>query len=398
MASQGEANMTIATFLSVATVLPCDTSILLRGDHGIGKSQLVREVARLRADKETGDGIERPVVDRRLAQMTEGDMLGLPSTDGERTRFNPPDWYVECCESPRVLLLDELNRANTEIMQAAFQIVLDRELAGRKLHPQTLVFAAINTAANYTVNEVDPALLDRFFTVDLTPDSDDWIAWSQKKNLKTNRPNIDPVITDFIRDNVKWLDTPKDVDPQAVTTSRRSWERVSNALVDTNLVENPDNPLFFAIAMGYVGREAAIALRKFAKEYDRSISAEDVIERYTTKKVQAKLRGSDGSREPTQDDWNSLIEKVGDYVVGKLDNLSDKQGKNLQQFMTDLPEELRLSFWTRLTKKGIDKAPLARAVHKWCGKLVLGIFGVEPGEAGIGTPPQIPGLLKNKSR
>ena len=76
--------MSIATFTSVVPHLPTNASILLRGPHGIGKSQVVRLAARLIAASE---GLKDfPVIDRRLSQMSEGDMIGLPSTDGEVTR------------------------------------------------------------------------------------------------------------------------------------------------------------------------------------------------------------------------------------------------------------------------------------------------------------------------
>jgi MoxR-like ATPase len=109
--------MKIRTFLELAPKLSPQTSILLRANHGIGKSQLVRHLA-----KKMG----LPVIDRRLSQLTEGDIIGLPSTDGDVTRFNPPDWYKRACDEAVVLFLDELNRATPEVMQTAFQIVLDR--------------------------------------------------------------------------------------------------------------------------------------------------------------------------------------------------------------------------------------------------------------------------------
>ena len=62
-------SMTIATFLKVAPKLPKWVTVLMRGNTGIGKSQLVRQL-----DVE-GLG----VIDRRLSQMSEGDMVGLPS-------------------------------------------------------------------------------------------------------------------------------------------------------------------------------------------------------------------------------------------------------------------------------------------------------------------------------
>lgn len=386
--------MTIKTFVEVASVLPSTTSILLRGDHGIGKSQLVREVAKAR--EEGHEKISRKVIDRRLAQMTEGDMMGLPSTDGNVTRFNPPDWYVQCCEEPCVLLLDELNRANVEIMQAAFQIVLDRELSGRALHPDTLVFAAINTGASYTVNEVDPALLDRFFVVDLIPDAPEWIDWAQRKNPRTDRSFVNELVVEFIRDQPKFLDTPREAEPTDVTTSRRSWERLSNALEDVGIINDNSHPLFYPICLGYVGTNASIAFRKYAMTFDKTISAEEVLDKFSTKKVQKKLLGPNLDGIPTQDTLNGLIDKVSDYVTTNLDEVTDKQGKNLAAFAGILPAELRLTLWHGLTKKGIEKTQLAISVHKHLCELVLSVFGVPMGEAGVGVTPNIPGVLQNK--
>ena len=184
-------NMSIKTFLTVSEVLPVETSILIRGPHGIGKSQVVRQVAK---------HFNLPVVDRRLSQMTEGDMIGLPSTDGEVTRFNPPDWYKNACTKPICLFLDELNRATPEVMQAAFQIVLDRELNGWKLHPETRVYAAINHSAAYTVNEMDPALLDRFWTIDLEPTVEDWLARNPDASFDTTFSQRIPDATVYVRE------------------------------------------------------------------------------------------------------------------------------------------------------------------------------------------------------
>ena len=85
--------------------------VLIRGRHGIGKSEVVYQLA---------EQVDLPVVERRASQMTEGDLVGLPSTDGNTTTFNPPDWFKECCEEPRVLFLDEIDRATVEVRQGIF--------------------------------------------------------------------------------------------------------------------------------------------------------------------------------------------------------------------------------------------------------------------------------------
>ena len=90
------------TFVSLApAVAAAKLPVLLRGRHGIGKSQVVYQMA-----AEMG----LPVIERRASQMTEGDLVGLPSIDGNRTSFNPPDWFKEACEEPSVLFLDEVDR------------------------------------------------------------------------------------------------------------------------------------------------------------------------------------------------------------------------------------------------------------------------------------------------
>lgn len=344
--------MSIKTFVEVAPRLPRSTSVLLRGDHGIGKSQVVRQVAAL-----LDEGL--PVIDRRLSQMSEGDMIGLPSVEGNVTRFNPPDWFKRACNEPVALFLDELNRATTEVMQAAFQIVLDRELNGWKLHPRTAVFAAINSGASYTVNEVDPALLDRFWAVDLTPTAEDWTRWA--------RGRLHDNVVDFIVGNEKFLDPPKNLEPGTVSTSRRSWERLSDALVGAGIADNAESPIFYPLSVGYVGLEATIAFQSFVKDVDIRFTGEDIAENYP--KIRTKLKKLN-----SQDKWNAALDKVSDYVTSRVKVLSEVQGKNIRDFATDLPPELRITLWSKLTSKGVENLELAKSVHKVMSDLVIEVF------------------------
>ena len=70
------ATMDIKTFVNVAAVLPASQAVLIRGPHGIGKSQLVNQISSNIVVESCPDGL--PLIDRRLAQMTEGDIIGLP--------------------------------------------------------------------------------------------------------------------------------------------------------------------------------------------------------------------------------------------------------------------------------------------------------------------------------
>jgi len=83
------------TFLQCAPyVIENRNPLLLRGRHGVGKSEVVYQIA-----KQMG----LPVVERRASQMTEGDLLGMPSPEmvevnGEQASvFRPFSWFLQAC-------------------------------------------------------------------------------------------------------------------------------------------------------------------------------------------------------------------------------------------------------------------------------------------------------------
>lgn len=384
-----EVTMSMTVFKTVAANLPPQTSILLRARHGVGKSGSARQL-RLLLKKRYGDLLgEFPLIDRRAGQMTEGDCVGLPSTDGEVTRFNPPEWIHRACRQPCFIFLDELNRGTPEVMQAFFQLALDHEMNGNKLHPETRVVSAINNSADYIVNEMDPALLDRFYTVDLEPTVEEFIEWARNEDPEQGG-NLPSVIPDFIQGASNWLYPGKNHSAGSVEPTPRAWEMVARALVHAGLVEKPESSEFYHVCRGFVGNEAAIAFRDFAKSVDNRITGEDILERYGDPNVRAKVKRMGQERQ------NGAIEKLADHVLKTVTALSNEQGKNVAAFMRDLPDELKISLWSSLTKQGIDKMDLARSLHSHCAEIVLGVFGVPMGEAGIGVTPNIPGILKPK--
>jgi hypothetical protein len=382
-------NMSIKTFLAVAMSLPANTSLLLRSNHGMGKSQLGRQLATLIARREKLD--EFPVIDRRLSQVSEGDIIGLPSTDGNVTRFNPPDWYKQACNQPCFLFLDELNRATPEVMQAAFQIVLDRELNGWKLHPQTRVMSAVNLGASYVVNEMDPALLDRFFVVDLCPTVEEWLEWAQAK-VEDFGGEVIEFIVDFIRTNNGFLDPPKNCEPNSVQPSRRSWDRLSKALKADGIDEKPENELFYAISTGFVGTEASIAFVAHAKTLDYHFTGEELVNDYAS--VAKKLRGK-----RRHELILSAIDKIGEYMNAQAD-VTEQQCKNVAAFLRDLHAdegELKMSMWKKLMSNGLDNIERTKKIHKEIMPIILvDVFQVTPGETGTGKLPNIPAYVSGK--
>ncbi|HQC16016.1 MoxR family ATPase, partial [Mesotoga prima] len=90
---------------------------LLWGHFGVGKTDLAREIA-----SETG----RELIILVISQMEPGDLIGMPSRDGERTLFLRPDWWPT--EGNVILMIDEVNRAHRSIRNAIMQLLIDRRI------------------------------------------------------------------------------------------------------------------------------------------------------------------------------------------------------------------------------------------------------------------------------
>jgi hypothetical protein len=306
--------------------------ILLRGRHGIGKSCVVYQTAAV---------LGLPIVERRASQMTEGDLVGLPSTDGNCTSFNPPDWFKEACDNAVLLFLDEVDRATLEVRQGIFELTDSRKLNGHVLHKDTLVFAAVNGGehgAQYQVGEMDPAELDRWTVFDVEPTVEDWLGWANG--------NVDGVVWDFINQNRGHLEHVGEFEPNKIYPSRRSWDRLSECLVGAELLgedakEKTDTS--FHLATAFVGFEAAVALTDFIKTYERQVTVAMILD--------------EGQIEKTSNfginDHAALVEKMEAEDVFK-DALTEAQVANLAAYFVTVPSEIAMKLWTVMGEGNVD--------------------------------------------
>jgi len=280
--------------------------VMLRGDHGIGKSQGVYQlVDDLGWDEDEQkvcfigdkpDLVPYEVVERRVSQMTEGDLLGIPDPQGfdingmTASKFRPFSWLVKACTQPVILFLDELDRGIAEVRQGFFELADSRKIAGWELHPGTVIFSAINgggeNAHRYQVNELGLAEADRWSTFDLRPTVEDWINWG--KRTKNEVENISPLIIEFIQVNPHHLEHKGEVEPGKKYPSRRSWTRLSQCLVGQGLLSEGgiDSRAIRFMGDSFVGIEAAGEFAEFVENYEFQVSPEDIIERGMWKKTE----------------------------------------------------------------------------------------------------------------
>ena len=225
---------------------PASHNIMLVGNHGIGKSEILTEFFR-----EKG----MPVVALFLGQMSDpGDLIGLPCKDEKtgKTDFMPPYWFPTD-GNPIVLFLDELNRARPEILQTVMDLALNRKLAGKLLPEGSRIISAVNAGDQYQLTDLDPALVSRFNIVNFKPTAEEWLLWARKSGL-------DPRVVGFIDENRMWLDKDPDQKEGADTgldknPDRRAWKRVSDVVADKAELKEIDSKIISSI----VGPKAASA-------------------------------------------------------------------------------------------------------------------------------------------
>ena len=240
-------NITTTELLSLLDITPADQNLMLVGNHGIGKSEIL-------TDYFSGKGMK--VVPLFLGQMSDpGDLIGIPNRNDTtgKTEFMPPYWFP-LDGKPVVLFLDELNRARPEVLQTIMDLALNRTLAGRKLPDGSRIISAVNAGDQYQLTDLDPALVSRFNVVTFRPTVQEWLLWAEKVG-------VDARVRDFIRENPMWLDKNPDAKEGAdtgldKTPDRRGWKRVSEILKTAGDI----SPIVTKAIAAIVGPKAASAL------------------------------------------------------------------------------------------------------------------------------------------
>jgi len=304
---------------AVPFVLSVKKPVLIRGRHGVGKSELVYQISKT---------LGLPVVERRASQMTEGDLLGLPAIEGGSTSWMAPDWFKEACETPVVLFLDEIDRATLEVRQGIFELTDSRKLNGHHLHEDTLIFGAVNGGihgAQYSVGEFDPAELDRWTVFDVEPDVKDWLDWAKTV--------VSDVVWDFIAQNHDHLEHIGEFEPNKVYPSRRSWVRYDQCLQEGDLLDKAQG-LIVNLGHAFVGKEASIAFNDFLQNYNKVVTVEDLLDKGKHKLV----------KKFSINDHNAMVEKIEKEDIFKT-QLTAKRMKNLAKYFVSLPSEVAMKLW-----------------------------------------------------
>ncbi len=222
------------------------TPVMLWGPPGVGKSQMVNQVAAVH---------DAPVIDVRLSQMEPTDLRGIPFRTGDVVEWAVPAMMPdEKRHGPvGILFLDEITSAAPTVSAAAYQLILDRRLGEYRVPPGWAIFAAGNRQGDRGVTYAMPApLANRFSHFEVDTHLDDWVAWAHAHQ-------IDERIIAFLRFRPDLL---FDFDPKhnpVAFPSPRSWEFAHRALKKFG----DQNELLLGALQACVGPAAGIETKAF---------------------------------------------------------------------------------------------------------------------------------------
>lgn len=280
------------------------------GPPGIGKSQIIRQVA---------EDFGYKFVDIRLSQMDPTDLRGIPYPDNVSTpkdlvndvvssmdhlfsaveqedggadserqnmiiqaaltavadnagrkvlKFSPPNFYQPDPNVKTLYLFDEMNAAPQSIQAAAYQIILDRKIGDYFLGPNDVVIAAGNRETDKGATFKMPTpLMNRFTHLEMRTDFEDWQEHA--------------ILNGFHKVVVGYLSWMKhelfQFDPTSASRgfpTPRSWEFVSNIMKG-----NPDLPemVMLCLVAGAVGDGAAIKFLEYRKLNEKLPNPSDIL-------------------------------------------------------------------------------------------------------------------------
>lgn len=285
--------MNIKTLTLACSIIPKKKSIMLKGVHGIGKTEWVISMA-----KKWGLKL---VIWHASHAADATDITGLPKIiketiiwfdkDGKKheevheiTASCPPKWMLQ--KEPVLLLLDEINRGLSIAMNAIMQLTNDQTFDDIKLPEGSRIFACINPEDNgrYDVSTLDPAQLSRFVVYEFDPTAEEWIEGYAIPN------NVHEAVIGFIKAHPEYLD-PYTL-PELVETcvgqdaiklpDRRGWVCVSDIIKngeEIGLWKTTTGVLDFTeIVAGVVGIGAADKMAQFYFDQNKALNPGEIME------------------------------------------------------------------------------------------------------------------------
>lgn len=327
------------------------TPICIWGRHGVGKTQLVEELAGHMGAQ------FRYIAPAQFEEM--GDLLGMPriNTETGQTELVPPAW-VPKTEGPGVFLIDDVNRADDRILRGIMQLLQYYELASWRLPARwQIVLTANPDGGDYSVTTMDDALLTRMLHVTMRFDVQSWARWAEGAG-------IDPRGIAFVLTYPE-LVTGRRTTPRSLTQFFRQTQSIANLNEQIVLVK--------MLADACLDEETATAFISFVKlQLHQLITPDEILNAKAFETIHRRLETLLDGPTKRLDLLSVITTRLVNYLTISKPTLTNPQIDNLRQFilLELIPNDMRLFLAQELIASGNSSLKRLMAVPE-IGKLIL---------------------------
>jgi hypothetical protein len=319
--------------------LKTGTVTALISERGVGKTS---------AYKQCADELGIEYIDLYAAALEGPDFMGLPIKDLENgiTRYLAPQFLPTKTAIKHglygekgILVLEEINRVPSDTISVLYPLLLEKKINGHELGEGWRIGVTMNPdTLNYLVNSLDDAMIDRFISISVDPFIDDYVAYSRKNNGNEEILNFLMAQPDMLLVKNKTTE----ISTMIKSPTPRGWTKVQEIM---NTCVFPEELLIELIA-GIVGPIAAASFIGHRRENNIQMpSADKIIVNYVLEREKVLTL--------IKEQQTPILAKLIETVIGKLKS-SKAMVNEVDQFIADLPDELKVFFYKLLTRDKQD--------------------------------------------
>ena len=314
-------------------------AISFTGEHGIGKTSLVEQVAKKRGMtltklslhelEEVGDLIGYPVKEYKVVEKKTGksgwvaaDVLSRVDrekfnvTNESRMGYAKPAWVPQYNKNGCILLLDDYARSSSMMIQATMELINTGHYVSWSLPKYTTIVLTQNPDnGEFNINSLDPAQRTRFMNYELEFNIDDWAKWAEGVELDSRAINF---ALQFSNELFKPQNNVTIACPRSYVTFCKAISGIQDwrgdlkhiLLISKGCFDDQDNA---------VGRIFSVFINN---ELDKLISPKDVFEKsweYVGRKLTEAINKNGNYRA-------SVASMMATRIVNYIDAYFDKPG------------------------------------------------------------------------
>lgn len=320
--------------------------ICLVGQSGVGKSQIIHQVAR--------DMKLSKVADVRTAHFS---ILGggVPKLQGDNDRFFnillPPQFPNE--DESALIFFDEINQGMSHAISMFFSLIEDRRIYDYELGDKVSIIAAMNpNTAQYVVQNIESnaAIRRRLKFMYVVSNSKDFLTHARTsqfhytdmvcKAIGPQSKPCHPSVLEFLESSPSCIEDGKARDNNKQYPCPATWQKVST---DSYVMEVEGIPLTGDFARirfaGSIGMTMAQQLSGYIQDKSAFVSADDVVLNF--EKVRPKLEKivENGALEKLVGLTNDVLE----YIFINEPANTDRTAENFIKYLQIIPNDASIA-------------------------------------------------------